>query len=328
MIAFQSYHRSTKWLAWVIYSKLFESSDEVAMDKGRFYKEILDHLQTGVYFVDRDRVITYWNRGAERLSGFVGEKVIGHSCRENILIHVDGSGRQLCTSACPLAFTLHDGQMREADVYMHHRDGHRVPVTVRVTPLYEDGEIVGAVEVFYDNSSKIAVLERLKQMEADAMLDSLTGVGNRRYSELYLRKMLAESSELNLPMGLVFVDIDHFKQINDHYGHAVGDKVLVMVANTLRHALKSFDYIGRWGGEEFVIALANVDDEGLAQTAEHLRIQVKTSLLTGDDLMVQATVSLGATLARAGDDLEGLVDRADRLMYLSKANGRDQVTQG
>lgn len=298
------------------------------MDENQFYKEILDHLQTGVYFVDRDRIITYWNRGAENLSGFASEKVLGHSCRENILIHVDGSGRLLCTTACPLAFTLRDGKMREADVFMHHRDGHRVPVTVRVTPLCEGGEIAGAVEVFYDNSSKIAVLERLKQMEAAAMLDGLTGVGNRRYSELYLRKMLAESSELNLPMGLVFVDIDHFKQINDQYGHAVGDRVLVMVANTLRHALKSFDYIGRWGGEEFVVALANVDQAGLADTAEHLRIQIKTSLLTGDELMVRVTASLGATLAKAGDDLESLVDRADRLMYLSKANGRDQVTLG
>ena len=121
------------------------------------YKTVLDNLYEGVYFVDPERRITYWNRGAERISGYPSEMVIGKSCSEDILIHVDDDGQPLCKRACPLTDAMHNREARSAEIYLHHADGHRVPVYVRATPLFdEQGQVVGAAEVFSENTPMVA----------------------------------------------------------------------------------------------------------------------------------------------------------------------------
>ena len=118
------------------------------MDK-HFYQGLLDQISDGVYFVTLDRRITYWNGGAERITGYGAHEVLGHSCAEGILRHVDDAGHQLCVQGCPLLAVMKDGRPREARVYLHHKDGHRVPVTVKGQALRDSGgKIVGSVEVF------------------------------------------------------------------------------------------------------------------------------------------------------------------------------------
>jgi len=96
-----------------------------------FYANLLDEISDGVYFVTRDRRITYWNGGAQRITGYSVEEVLGRSCGEGILRHVNDRGRQLCLHGCPLIAVMTDGKPREANIYLHHKDGQRVPVTVR-----------------------------------------------------------------------------------------------------------------------------------------------------------------------------------------------------
>jgi len=100
----------------------------------KFYQDLLDQISDGVYFVTLDRRITYWNGGAERITGYGAHEVLGHRCSEGILRHVDDTGQQLCLHGCPLAAVMKDGRPREAHLYLHHKDGHRVPVTVRPRP--------------------------------------------------------------------------------------------------------------------------------------------------------------------------------------------------
>ena len=107
-------------------------------DKNDFYKEIIDNLYDGVYFVDRDRVITYWNKGAERITGYSAKQAVGRACRDNLLNHVTANGVELCKNNCPMAAVMEDGNPREAEVYLHHKDGHRVPIIVRATVLRDD----------------------------------------------------------------------------------------------------------------------------------------------------------------------------------------------
>src|SRR5512138_459514 len=101
--------------------------------KGDYFKVLLDNLYDGVYFVDRDRRITFWNKGAERLTGFSKQEADGRSCHDNFLTHIDENGRHLCLSGCPLAETIQDGRQRECDLFLHHKDGHRLPVSIRVS---------------------------------------------------------------------------------------------------------------------------------------------------------------------------------------------------
>lgn len=295
-----------------------------------FYKEILNSLQDGIYYLDRDRIITFWNRGAERLTGYKADHVIGKSCRDNLLNHINERGLELCNNHCPMAATMLDGEPREAYVYLHHANGHRVPVQIRSTVLRDkEGNIIGAVETFGKGISPEKTERRIRQLQQTVLLDPLTAVGNRRHLENRLKVSLLDFQHSRIPFGLLFCDIDHFKNINDFFGHSLGDKVLSMVAQTLRANVREGDTMGRWGGEEFLIILQDVDTEALQAIGEKLLTLVRQShLILADKRTLSATISIGGTLVQESDDLDSIVDRADQLMYQSKANGRDRITIG
>ncbi len=291
------------------------------------YRTILEQMEDGVYFVDRDRRITYWNTGAERITGYEAHEVLEHSCSEGILRHVSEGGYQLCLHGCPLAGVMKDGKAREAQVYLHHKEGHRVPVLVKGSPIHDEhGEIVGSVEVFHRRpSTRFAQLSDRERQE-DAYIDVLTGLGNRRFGEEHLAPLEAAVAAATASLGLVFIDVDHFKEINDTYGHQVGDAVLRMVGQSLANGLRNSDWPVRWGGEEFLIILPGVDDDGLAVTAERLRMLVEHSWIQLPDTQVRVTISAGAVLMGATETRDEAVNRADRLMYASKQAGRNLVT--
>jgi diguanylate cyclase (GGDEF)-like protein/PAS domain S-box-containing protein len=294
-----------------------------------FYYEILNNLFDGLYFVDRERRITFWNRTAERLTGYEARDVVGRRCADNILVHVDGEGRNLCEGLCPLARTLKDGEAREADVFLHHRKGHRLPVAVRIAPLRgADGQITGAVEVFNDNSRRHAEVQELDRLKQLALVDPVTEIRNRHFMEMSLQTILKEVNRYNWPMGLLFVDIDRFKRINDSYGHEAGDHILKAVAQTLVQSVRAFDIVGRWGGEEFVLIIRNITEKNLARLAEKLRVLVAKSFVTLAASQFGVTVSIGATTLTPEDTVESAIGRADALMYRSKTAGRNRVTLG
>ncbi len=293
-----------------------------------FYKTLLDNLYDGVYFVDRDRRITYWNRGAERITGFTSAEVVGKRCADAILMHVDLEGKILCREGCPLADSIDTGAERSAKVFLHHKDGHRVPITVRVAPIRDKhGKITGGIEIFSDNTPTVAALERVAEVERLAYIDPLTGLANRRYAEITLNGRFEELQRYNWPFGVIFIDIDRFKDINDRFGHDIGDEVLKMVAKTLQNSVRSFDVIGRWGGEEFLAVIANVDREELLATASRFRALVEESGIPAVP-GIRVTISLGATLARPDDEMASLLKRVDQLMYESKSAGRNTATVG
>jgi diguanylate cyclase (GGDEF)-like protein/PAS domain S-box-containing protein len=299
--------------------------DDISPD---FYATLLDNLYDGVYFVDRDRRITLWNKAAERITGFTRAEVVGKRCADNVLRHVDQRGNCLCEGACPLASTLGDDQLRSASVFLHHKDGHRLPVAIGVAPITDKQQkIIGAVEIFRDNSATVAALEHLKELEDLAYLDALTKIANRTYLEHFLVGKFNELRRLGWSFGVIFVDLDRFKLVNDTYGHQTGDVVLKMVAQTLVKNCRSFDLVGRWGGEEFICIIGNLKDaDQLMVTAERLRVLVESAWLSLPDCSLHVTISLGATLARLQDTPETLIHRADELMYRSKTAGRNRFT--
>ena len=300
-------------------------------DENNFYKNIIDNLYDGVYFVDRDRMITYWNNGAERITGYSAGHTIGRSCRDNLLNHVTANGVPLCQDHCPLAAVMQDGREREAEVYLHHADGHRVPVIVRGTALRDEaGNIIGAVESFSNNSNLIGTRRKLRDLRYAAMTDPLTGIGNRRLLEGRLSATIAEFQSSARLAGLLFMDVDRFKRFNDTYGHNIGDRVLRMVAQTARLALRATDTLGRWGSEEFIAILHDVTHENAVRmVAEKVRALVEYSTLDVDgEITLSVTLSIGGTLIRPEDTFDSFVDRADQLMYRSKQAGRNRVTVG
>lgn len=290
---------------------------------------ILHHLYDGVYFVDQERKIIYWNKGAERISGYAAAEMVGRGCHDNLLTHVDAEGRSLCHGLCPLAATIADGRHREAEVFLHHKEGHRIPVLVRASPLHDhDGQVVGGIELFSDLRNILANNYRVKELERLALLDNLTQLANRNYLERVIRVRLAEMKRLGSRFGLLFIDIDRFKQVNDTYGHDVGDRILQFVANCFVANARPFDFFGRWGGEEFIGLISHIDQEGLVEAGNRIRLLIQQCYILHDQQKLAVTISLGATMAQAGDTPELLLKRADNLLYRSKELGRNRLTYG
>lgn len=302
-----------------------------------FYRITLDHMYEGVYFVTLDRTITFWNKGAEMISGFSAEEVVGSKCFDNILNHVDGQGTQLCVRGCPLHATMVDGVSREASVYLHHKEGQRIRVDVRTIPLTEEDRIIGAVEVFKEHveqqlfmtseqlSTASASLEDLKTL---ALYDQMTGLPNRRHLENMLKLRFSEWEVSGIPFAVVFGDIDHFKYFNDTHGHQMGDRVLKLVGRSLMSAMRKSDIVGRWGGEEFVAILSPAGKAQAVTISSRMRMLVENSPLRLYGQELHVTASFGATVCTTSDTLESILERADALMYESKEKGRNTVTLG
>jgi len=292
------------------------------------YTWLLDSLYDGAYCVDLDRTIVYWNPSAARMTGFSADEVCGKTCAANLLNHIDAEGVNLCQDLCPLAQTMADGEARETTVYLHHRSGHRIPVNVRMAPLRDAaGTIIGGVELFTDASQQEMLKQRVTELEMLAYLDAMTGVANRRFIEQTLQQRLEEWQRLGWRFGVLMADIDHFKAINDQYGHPVGDEVIRMVSQTLAHNSRAFDIIGRWGGEELVGVFPHVGVNLLKKISERLCHLVESSFLVlPNEQTVSVTISIGATLVQENDTVESLLQRIDEALYLSKTQGRNRAT--
>lgn len=299
----------------------------LTLNKQVFYKNLIDNLYDGVYFVDADRLITYWNKGAERITGRDAGDMIGKFCHANLLDHITDSGRHLCKDGCPLLETIRDGQLRESEVFLLHADGYRVPVLVRTSPMYDEHDhIVGAVEVFSNNQSLLKMRERVDQLEDDLTRDVLTGLGNRVLLKMKIGAAVREFYTSHASFGLLFMDIDRFKAINDTHGHHAGDQVLQATAKNMASQLRSSDVCGRWGGEEFIALLYNMNRERFGLVADKVRATIDASPVVVDGTNIPVTISIGAVVMRETDTMESLIQRADELMYQSKQAGRNCVT--
>ncbi|HEX7612195.1 MAG TPA: sensor domain-containing diguanylate cyclase [Candidatus Limnocylindrales bacterium] len=301
-------------------------SDSFDPTDNDLHKTIVENLADGVYLVDRDRTITYWNRGAERISGYDSGQLVGHRCYDNILGHLDSRGNSLCLSACPLAQTMDDGEPREVALWLTHADGHRKPVRVRTAPVRDaSGQIIGAVEVFSDDSAVLRVKEDADRARRDALTDDLTGLPNRRLFDAALAGRLENLVRYGWGFGLLIADIDHFKAVNDTLGHAFGDAALAGVAATLSGAVRAGDVLARWGGDEFAVLVEAPNGADLLDAAQRLCALVGQSEVRLAGTSRSVRVSVGGTRAQPDDSAETIFARADGALYHAKQSGRNRI---
>ncbi len=297
--------------------------------KENSFEKIIAGLHDGLYLVDKKRVITYWNRAAENITGFKAEEVVGRPCSDNILTHVDCAGHNLCKGKCPLAHSLKTGIPGEAEVFLHHKDGHRIPVSVRVSTITDDnGTITGGIELFTDISTYEYNKIRIQELEKLAYLDQLTQLANRNCLNGELERFIDDYKKRKIPFGILFIDIDKFKKINDTYGHLAGDKVLTMISTTFSKNARPYDIYGRWGGEEFVAIINNIKLPELEKLGDRIRMLVEHSYTINDGNKISVTISLGGTIIAQNDTIDTIIERADKLLYTSKQTGRNKITVG
>ncbi len=236
----------------------------------------------------------------------------------------------------------------------HHEDPARPPlvpcevcsVTGRATcqPLLVGGEVIGSVLVQHpqpltadhreritDSVSQAApVLANLRNLalaEFRANNDALTGVPNKRALDDTLKRMVAQAARSVSPLAAVMLDLDHFKQVNDVYGHEKGDEVLAAIGAALRDTLRESDFVGRYGGEEFLILLPDTDRDGATAVAETIRAAVELVKVPGVERAVTASLGIAVAPDDAGDPTR-LIRNADKALFTAKARGRNRVEGG
>jgi diguanylate cyclase len=190
----------------------------------------------------------------------------------------------------------------------------------------DSNELCGRLE---DSRRQIEALRSsLSQAEEVVLKDPLTGVGNRRCFDMMMERAIQDCSEQRTSLSLVMCDIDHFKRVNDEFGHQVGDEIIKMFSRIIETSVREGDTVIRYGGEEFAIILPSTDQEGARNLAERVRRQFESKRMTireTNQKIGQMTASFGVAGYRPGDDMETLVQRADAKLYDAKAGGRNRV---
>ncbi len=198
---------------------------------------------------------------------------------------------------------------------------------------FSNGALLNVIEVaiahvlifrFYERSRTVAYQQlagKTNQMRQMAETDKLTGLYNREKLDQTLNGLLPDITQSNKPVTLMLLDIDHFKQINDEFGHLTGDKVLTQLAELLRSQMRNQDFIARWGGEEFVVLLPDTLLKHGAELADRLRVYIAAQSIEGHNL----TISIGVAQHQQNESTEALLDRADKALYQAKHQGRNRV---
>jgi diguanylate cyclase (GGDEF)-like protein/PAS domain S-box-containing protein len=294
-----------------------------------FDDKLLNSTNDAIYFVNRDRKVTYWNEGAERLTGYSANEAIGKDFSGDLLEHVNQAGQPLSDGESPLSRTMADGQPVEAEFYLRHKRGHRIPISVRALPMRDSsGIVVGAMEVFSDAPPKERSEKRVRELKNLAIRDPLTHLPNHQYMELKVVQALEDHQQFGREYGLLLVELDRFKAVLETYGEEAGNALLLAVAETLGNTLRSVDIIGRWGEEQFLLLISDVTALVLGDIAERCRALIAQSSVMQGAAHVSVTASIGATVLNHTDSAEAVLRRIDELMYQSKGSGGDRTTAG
>lgn len=277
---------------------------------------LLKSAPDAILTIDADHRVTNWNPGAVRLFGFSQEEVIGKDIDDLIT----GPDQQKREDAGEYTRLVARGEsISPTEVVRYRKDGQPINVILTASPIIVDDKLRGSVAVYTDISELAAAREKVRHL---AHHDALTGLPNRRlFEERFTQALhLAQRNEFHL--SLMIFDLDNLKEINDTYGHHIGDSVLKNVGERLTGLLRESDTVARWGGDEFTILLFNISSRNDVQLVleKILRILNKPLNIEGLELQIRASIG-SAQYPEDGQTRERLLTLADRAMYSAKNTG-------
>ena len=288
-------------------------------------EDILNNVATGVYFVTTERLILYWNKAAEEITGFSEDEIVGKKCFETPLKHLDDKGENLCVGRCPLVEAVEKVRRVEKKVWVHTKNEGLKHIIVRTIPMRDKfGNVIGAVETF-DDISEMDKLESLnKKLQTLSTRDSLTNLYNKREMFFYIRKAISKVKRGKC-MYAVLTDLNGFKKVNDERGHVEGDRIIKEFSKKFRNVLREEDMLfrpktSRFGGDEFVVVLevdCSVPVQTILKRFEEMKEKTFVKSCIG-----KIDMAVGITRIQKDDDAREILERADKTMYESKKSGK------
>ncbi|MGC9291674.1 MAG: diguanylate cyclase domain-containing protein [Acidobacteriaceae bacterium] len=291
------------------------------------FRAVLDVMDLGVYIVDLERRITFWNTGAERITGYSRTEVMGRPCRENILVQGGENGPTVCSLACPMQLTLQDGLERQEKMYLRHKQGYRVPVHVKTSALRDgNGHRMAGVECFTegwlagDGKTGAEGKTALHGQERPSVARP------REHMEAYLERGLGVLEREGQSFGVLVVQVDQWRDLRKTHGKEAADSMMHVVEETLLYTLGPTDVLGLWDEDKFLVVARDASVRALELDAELLRGVAASAQFRwwGDRLPL--TVSVGGGLALPGDTSQGLMARAHSALEQCLAHGGNSVT--
>jgi diguanylate cyclase (GGDEF)-like protein/PAS domain S-box-containing protein len=293
-----------------------KEAETALIQQKAFYDALVNSVPGAFYVVDREGNYVTWNSYLNRLTGLGDEELRKRSS----LLTIAEDDRPLAAAAMKQAFESGYGQ---AELHVLTRD-RGIRLYFMTARRFRVGDAEFLVGVGVDTTDRGA---RIRELEQRASTDPLTRVPNRSHFLSLAAEEFARSRRYGHPLSLWMIDIDHFKAVNDTYGHHAGDVALQALGDISRQALRDWDVMGRMGGEEFAVLLPDTDTSQALLVAERLRQTIATTKVPVEPgTMTHLTISIGVATIRDDDgDVERLIDRADQALLEAKHTGRDKV---
>lgn len=289
------------------------------------YERLIESASEAIIAVDSGGRIELFNPAARLLFGYAEEEAIGKRPEELLQPTLFTPATQATEPCASLAKTLQDGVARRGvRVSCRHKAGHPVHVELSLAPIRVENAQQGAVALLVDVSRQLAYEAELERL---ARTDALTGLWNRRYFVEQFQHEMRRAERTCEPLCLIMLDLDHFKQVNDSYGHAAGDAVLIEFAHVLKKSLRELDLPGRLGGEEFCVGLPGITLEEAHAVADRLRQSVAVLEIPFEGRTITVTTSIGLGKWDGHESLDVLLGRVDAALYQAKESGRNTVCQ-
>jgi two-component system cell cycle response regulator len=291
------------------------------------YRSVLESLSTGVYLVDLNRRIVFWNAGAERICGYLRQDVVGRFLREHLFAASDSVESAKSDDYDPLNDVLRDGKPFTAHVSILHKEGYRVPIVLQTVPIRNDrGSIIGAAECFDENVAASHRSRRRNALGGVISLDEITGLASEVSMETHLRECMAALAGRHADIRVVLIRVDGLEHLRATRGPSVVPRVLRVLSHTIKNSLRPSDVVGSWSEGRFLAVLTECDESDLETVADGIRKMISQSEVEwwGDRFAV--TAALGGTWCRPDDTLESLVNRAEQSLALSEAAGGNSFT--
>jgi diguanylate cyclase (GGDEF)-like protein/PAS domain S-box-containing protein len=291
------------------------------------YQIVLDGLETGVYIVDRSRRIRFWNEGAEQITGYLRQDVVGRLLRDHLLITRDDAQDIDTDPDDPIGIAFRDGRPSIRELSILHKDGYRVPIVLRTSPIRNPhGTVVGAAESFEKNRSAAEWNRRQAGFADFGCLDPVTGIAAQSFMDTQLRENLITFNEHNIPFGILLIQVDHMDQLRMSRGPAVVPTILRIIAQSVENCIRPTDLVGCWGENQFMAILLECRESEVALVGERVRRTISRSEIEWWGDRFSMTSPVGGAGCRAGDKIESLLARAETSLRESIGKGGNCVT--